>query len=150
MDAEIINVGSEILIGDTLNNCQQFLVSELANIDVNVYGTNTAGFDPHSLRELLSPPSTCWMDWSYGSHPNYYLSEEYDAQFDYCRSIQNEPYETILEETYKAEMIYLEEVVHCPVVQVVNYTLFSDRLEVPVQTYIPSFGWGTMYGDIVE
>ncbi len=54
MDAEIINVGSEILIGDTLNNCQQFLVSELANIDVNVYGTNTAGFDPQRLRELLS------------------------------------------------------------------------------------------------
>lgn len=54
MDAEIINVGSEILIGDTLNNCQQFLVSELANIDVNVYGTNTAGFDPNRLRELLS------------------------------------------------------------------------------------------------
>ena len=86
----------------------------------------------------------------YASHPNCYLSERLDAQFDYCRSIQNEPYETILEETYKAEMIYLEEVVHCPVVQVVNYTLFSDRLEVPVQTYIPSFGWGTMYGDIVE
>ncbi len=54
MDAEIINVGAEILIGDTLNNCQQFLVSELANIDVNVYCTNTAGFDPDRLRELLS------------------------------------------------------------------------------------------------
>jgi len=54
MDAEIINVGAEILIGDSLNNCQQFLVSELANIDVNVYCTNTAGFDPNRLRELLS------------------------------------------------------------------------------------------------
>ena len=86
----------------------------------------------------------------YASHPNCYLSERLDAQFDYCRSIQNESYEKILEETYKLEMIYLEEVVHCPVYQTVNYTLFSDRLEVPVQTYIPSFGWGTMYGDIVE
>ena len=54
MDAEIINVGSEILTGDMLNNCQQFLVTELANIDVNVYGTNTAGNDPQRLRELLS------------------------------------------------------------------------------------------------
>ena len=86
----------------------------------------------------------------YASHPNCYLSERLDAQFDYCRSIQNESYEKILEETYKLEMIYLEEVVHCPVYQTVNYTLFSDRLDVPVQTYIPSFGWGTMYGDIVE
>ena len=86
----------------------------------------------------------------YASHPNCYLSERYDAQFDYCRSIQNESYEKILEETYNLEMIYLEEVINCPVYQTVNYTLFSDRLQVPVQTYIPSFGWGTMYGDIVE
>lgn len=54
MDAEIINVGSEMLIGDTINNSQNFLVTELANIDVNVYCTNTAGFDPQKLRSLLS------------------------------------------------------------------------------------------------
>ncbi len=54
MDAEIINVGSEILIGDTIKNSQQFIVSELANIDINVYCTNTAGFDPQRLRDLLS------------------------------------------------------------------------------------------------
>lgn len=86
----------------------------------------------------------------YASHPNCYLSQRMDAQFDYCRSIQNKPYEKILEETYKLEMIALEEVVVCPVIQYIYYTLFSDRLDIPVQTYIPSFGWGTMYGDIVE
>jgi len=26
--------------------------------------------------------------------------------------------------------------------------MFSDRLELPVSTYIPGFGWGTIYGDI--
>ncbi len=86
----------------------------------------------------------------YASHPNCYLSDRFDTQFDYCRSIQNESYEEILKATYDLEMIYLEEVVNCPVVQVVNYTLFSERLELPVQTYIPSFGWGTMFGDIAE
>ncbi|MBE6753681.1 MAG: CinA family nicotinamide mononucleotide deamidase-related protein [Ruminococcaceae bacterium] len=54
MDAEIINVGSETLTGDVITNTQSFLVTELANIDVNVYCTNTAGFDPQRLRELLS------------------------------------------------------------------------------------------------
>lgn len=54
MDAEIINVGTELLIGDQVSNNQQFLVSELANIDVNVYCSNTAGFDPARLRELLA------------------------------------------------------------------------------------------------
>ena len=48
------------------------------------------------------------------------------------------------------EMIYLDEVINCPVVQVVNYTLFSDRLQLPVDTYVPGYGWGIMYGDIVE
>ena len=86
----------------------------------------------------------------YASHPNCYLSDEFDAQFDYCRSIQNESYDKILEETYKLEMIYLDEVINCPVVQVVNYTLFSDRLQLPVDTYVPGYGWGVMYGDIVE
>ena len=86
----------------------------------------------------------------YGSHPNYYLSERFDTQFDYCVSIQDGDYNKLLEETYNLEMIYLEEVVQCPVVQQVNYTLFSEHLELPVETYIPGFGWGTMYGDIVE
>ncbi len=86
----------------------------------------------------------------YPSHPNWYLSSRYDEQFDYCRSIQNESYDKILEETYKLEMIYLEEVINCPVYQRINYTLFSNRLKVPVNTYIPGFGWGTMFGDIVE
>lgn len=54
MDAEIINIGSEILIGDTISNSQQFLASALANIDINVYCANTVGFDPQRLRELLS------------------------------------------------------------------------------------------------
>lgn len=86
----------------------------------------------------------------YASHPNCFLSQRFDTQFDFCRSIQNESYEKILEETYNLEMIYLEEIVQCPVVQMINYTLFSERLVVPVQTYIPGFGWGTMYGDIAE
>lgn len=54
MDAEIINIGSEILTGDTIRNSQQFLVTALANIDINVFCSNTAGFDPQRLRELLA------------------------------------------------------------------------------------------------
>ena len=54
MDAEIINVGTELLIGDTINNAQQFLVTELANIDVNICCTNSCGIDRQRLRTLLS------------------------------------------------------------------------------------------------
>jgi len=86
----------------------------------------------------------------YGSHPNYYLSDKFDAQFDYCVSVQDGAYDDLLKATYDLEMIALDEVVLLPVVQIVNYTLFSEHLVLPVDTYIPGFGWGTMYGDIVE
>ena len=39
--------------------------------------------------------------------------------------------------------------VDSPVVQDVVYELHSDRLVLPVYTYIPGFGWGEPYGDIV-
>ena len=44
----------------------------------------------------------------------------------------------------------LDKVIQIPMVQAVNYDMFSTRLSLPVTTYIPGFGWGTMYGDIVE
>lgn len=86
----------------------------------------------------------------YSGAPNNYFNDEFDAQFAYCREIQNGDYETLLQETQKLEEIYLEHVVQCPVVQDVVYELHSDRLVLPVYTYIPGFGWGTCYGDIVE
>lgn len=54
MDAELINIGTELLIGDQISSNQTFLVKELANIDVNIYCTNTSGFDPDRLNDLLS------------------------------------------------------------------------------------------------
>ena len=86
----------------------------------------------------------------YSAHPNYYLSERLDTQFEYCRSIQEGPYEELLEATYEADKIFLEDMVLCPVVQDVSFILFADHLELPVKTYIPGFGWGAAYGDIVE
>lgn len=54
MNAEIINIGTELLIGDQVTSNQTFLVTELANIDVNIYCQNTSGFSPDRLRDLLS------------------------------------------------------------------------------------------------
>lgn len=97
-------------------------------------------------------PHTCFYYYlsSYSSHPNNYFSDAFEAQYDVCESLRDGDYNEMLAATQKLEEIYLEEVIQCPVVQIVNYQLFSDRLELPVATYIPGFGWGTMYGDIVE
>ena len=47
------------------------------------------------------------------------------------------------------EELYLDAVIQVPVWQSVNYELFADCLELPVKTYIPGFGWGASYGDII-
>lgn len=88
---------------------------------------------------------------TYGSSPNNYFVPEFEAQYAVCDAPElKTDYSKMLDETKKLEEIYLEYVIHIPVVQNVNYELFSDRLQLPVQTYIPGFGWGSIFGDIVE
>ncbi|MBQ1704324.1 MAG: hypothetical protein II028_00610 [Clostridia bacterium] len=94
-------------------------------------------------------PYTCFYYYlsSYSGKPNNYTNQEFEDQYAYCESIKNGDYNTLLEETAKLEKIYLEHVIHTPVVQAVNYQLFSDDLILPVSTWVPGFGWGTIYGD---
>jgi hypothetical protein len=96
-------------------------------------------------------PYTCFYYYleSYGSHPNNYFDAEFEAQYAVCESVKDD-YEAMLKETQKLEEIYIDKVIHIPMVQAVSYQMFSDRLVLPVTTYIPGFGWGTMFGDIAE
>lgn len=87
---------------------------------------------------------------NYATHPNVYTSQRFDEKFAYCQTLESAEWDTILKESYELEMIYLEDVVNVPVIQTVSYTLFSERLQLPIDTYIPGFGWGYQYGDIVE
>ena len=98
-------------------------------------------------------PYTCFYYYlsTYGSHPNNFFVEEFEEQYALCETSEvRSDYTRMLEETKKLEEIYLENVIHIPVIQNVNYQLFSDRLDLAVETYIPVLGWGTMYGDIAE
>ena len=98
-------------------------------------------------------PYTCFYYYlsSYDSHPNNYFDEEFEAQYAVCDSEEvKSDYDRMLQETQKLEEIYLEKVIHVPVVQDVNYEMFADRLELPVETYLPGFGWGLIFADIVE
>lgn len=97
-------------------------------------------------------PNQCFKFFtsSHDGSPNNYFNDDFDAQFDYTVSLQAGDYETLLKETQKLEEIYLEHVIQCPVVQAIVYELHSSRLQLPTKTYIPGFGWGEYYGDIVE
>jgi len=87
---------------------------------------------------------------SYTGRPNNYTDAEFEAQYAYCDSIKLGDYETVLAETQKLEELYLEKVIHVPIYQYINYELFADELILPVNTYIPGFGWGANFGDWAE
>ena len=53
MKAEIIAVGTELLLGDILNTNAQFLSKELASIGVSVYNQSVIGDNEDRLTELL-------------------------------------------------------------------------------------------------
>lgn len=86
---------------------------------------------------------------TYSSHPNNYFSEKFEEQYAICDGLRDN-YDEMLKQTQILEEIYLDEILQCPVVQSVNYEMFSERLVLPVDQYIPGFGWGAAYGDIVE
>lgn len=54
MRAEIITVGTEILLGDIVNTNSQFLAKELANIGIDVYHQGTVGDNETRLMESLN------------------------------------------------------------------------------------------------
>ena len=98
-------------------------------------------------------PYTCFYYYlsTYDSHPNNFFDEEFEAQYAVCDSEEvKSDYPRLLEETAKLENIYLDKVIHIPMVQGVGYQLISDRLELPVDEFVPGFGWGLIYADIVE
>ncbi len=88
---------------------------------------------------------------SYANSPNNYFDEEFEAQFAVCDSAEvKTDYMRMLQETQKLEEIFLEKVILIPMVQDIMYQMFSDRLELKVKTYLPGFGWGSIYGSIAQ
>ncbi len=86
----------------------------------------------------------------YSAHPNNYFGPNFEAAWAEAEAARSADYETVLQNTQKVELAHLEDMVNIPFCQVVNYIMFSDRLDLPVNTYIPGFGWGTMYADLAE
>lgn len=53
MKAEIISIGTEILLGQILNTNQQYLSTQLAVLGIDVYYHSTVGDNPRRLREAI-------------------------------------------------------------------------------------------------
>ena len=88
---------------------------------------------------------------SYTGRPTHTYTDAFEAQFQACANAAvNESYERVLEETMKLEIQALEDVINIPLYQGVNFELISDRIELPMKQYVPGFGWGIWFADIVE
>ena len=83
---------------------------------------------------------------AYEGHPNTFTSARFDAQFARCEQLKNGSYDTLLAETYQLEMIYLEQVIHCPVSQTSRCWLMNENIPLRAKTYSPGFGWGEIFG----
>ena len=53
MIAELISVGTELLMGQVLNTDSQFMAQELAPLGINVYHMLTVGDNPGRLKEAI-------------------------------------------------------------------------------------------------
>lgn len=54
MKAEILSVGTELLLGDILNTNAQYISKELANLGINVYYQTVVGDNPERLKDAYN------------------------------------------------------------------------------------------------
>ncbi|MGI6631810.1 MAG: peptide ABC transporter substrate-binding protein [Bacillota bacterium] len=88
---------------------------------------------------------------SYRARPNSFISEDFDRQFAACQEeeVRLNP-ELMVKMTAELEALYLRDVINVPLYDTVSYTMYSERMVLPCSEYIPGFGFGTMFADIVE
>ena len=73
MTAEIICVGTELLLGDILNTNAQFLSRELAELGISVLHQHVIGDNPARLKELVlqaKSRSDLLIFWSHRGRPD--------------------------------------------------------------------------------
>ncbi len=58
MNAEILSVGTELLLGEILNTDAQFLASELSALGINVYHQTVVGDNPQRLKDAVEQALT--------------------------------------------------------------------------------------------
>ena len=72
MEAEIIAVGTELLLGDILNTNAQFLSRELAALGITVHFQTVVGDNPARLESVVrqGPAGVFRRAWPHGGRPD--------------------------------------------------------------------------------
>ena len=123
--------------------------------EVKMLGDDVWDLSPNSWTRSICRnfPYACFSFYlrDYGTSPNNYFVDEFDAQYSVCDAPElKSNYTQMLEETKKLEELYLEHLIHVPIVQNVAYEMFADNIILPVDNYVPGLGWGVIYADSAE
>jgi hypothetical protein len=87
----------------------------------------------------------------YPTGPNNYYVDEFDAAYDAADVPELKgDYDALLDATKKVEELYLQYVIHIPLVQDTRYEVFAEYLKPGLDIYVPGIGWGLSFGDIVK
>jgi hypothetical protein len=127
----------------------------MSGTDFKKTGDDKWDFGPNEWQRTVSRfyPYTAFYYYTvhYPTGPNNYYVEAFDAQYDIADASElKSDYDKMLDETKKLEELYLEYVIHIPLVQDIRYELYSDKVKLPMEIYVPGIGWGETYGDIVQ
>lgn len=118
--------------------------------DPNSFDIASGGWSS-SLSRLYPYTAYQYFRSAYSSRPNSYVTDRFDEAYT---ELQKEEYrvnpQLMVEKTAELEKIFEEDVINVPVIQEYSYTMYSDRVKLPVKEYVPGLGFGTVYGDISE
>lgn len=92
-----------------------------------------------------------WFIDTYDHRPNSYSGETFNEVFQSARTEEVRlDRELLIKKSAEVEKVYLDEVINVPLYQSYYYTVYSDRIQLPFDEYVSGFGFGSIYGDVVE
>lgn len=92
-----------------------------------------------------------WFIDSYESRPNSYTTDRFEQAYAELNTeeMRTNP-ELMIKKTAELEQIFWEDVINVPLFQQYSYTMYQDWFEPGCPEYIAGFGFGNMFGRIVE
>lgn len=104
-----------------------------------------------TLSRVLPFASLQYFVDAYEARPNSFISEDFDNMF---ASLQTEEIrlnpDLMYEKTAELEAIYLRDVINVPIYDTTYYTMYSERMILPCEVYVPGIGFGAMFADIKD
>lgn len=104
-----------------------------------------------SLSRIYPYTAYQWFRESYASKPNSYTTERFEKAYAELNTeeMRMNP-ELMIQKTAELEQIFWEDVINVPIYQEYGYTMYQDWFVPACPDYIAGFGFGNMFGDVIQ